>query len=243
MMTWWVTPKMGGGTTFDFGTGNLGATKHIYSGDITINEWHQVASHIHWSTVFQQGHIIVWLDGRKIVDEAAQTRADQNPLFFQAGIQRATRSTASDAILFDNFLEGTTLDDIGVSAPADAGAADGAAPADGSVDGGAGGALGTGGAGGGSGGATTGSGGDGSGSSTVATGGSGGASTSATTTSGAGGDSSGGATGSSKPLASDASGCSCTVPGSRPNTGASFLVAALALMGVIRRRKASDRLS
>ena len=47
MMTWWVTPKMGGGTTFDFGTGNLGSTKHIYSGDITINQWHQIASHIH----------------------------------------------------------------------------------------------------------------------------------------------------------------------------------------------------
>ena len=53
MMTWWVTPKVGGGTTFDFGTGNPGSTKHIYSGDITINQWHQVASHIHWSTNFK----------------------------------------------------------------------------------------------------------------------------------------------------------------------------------------------
>src|SRR5712671_6259855 len=31
MMTWWIAPKAGGGTTFDFGTGSLGSTKHIFT--------------------------------------------------------------------------------------------------------------------------------------------------------------------------------------------------------------------
>src|SRR5260221_4532686 len=125
MMTWWLTPKAGGGTTFDFGTGNLGSGKHIYTGDISLNRWHQVASNIHWSTNAQQGHVIVWLDGVKIVDEPAQTKPDANSLFFQAGIHRANRSTAIDTVFFDDFLEGESVDDIAIAMPggSDAGAA------------------------------------------------------------------------------------------------------------------------
>jgi hypothetical protein len=132
MMTWWIAPKAGGGTTFDFGTGSLGSTKHIFTLPIALNQWHQVASHIHWSMNAQQGHIIVWLDGAKVADENALTKPDMNSLFFQAGIHRANRSPLVDTVFFDNFLEGDSLADIMV---ADPGAPDAGSNADARADG------------------------------------------------------------------------------------------------------------
>jgi hypothetical protein len=145
MMTWWLAPKAGGGTTLNFGTGNLGSTKHILTTDIAVGRWHQLAFNVHWSTSAQTGNIIVWVDGEKVVDEKAQTKPDGNALFFQAGIHRAGQSPLVDTVFLDNFIEGDSLADIMVMpGGSDGGADQDAAPgADAVGDAGSGGASGS----------------------------------------------------------------------------------------------------
>jgi hypothetical protein len=129
MMTWWLVAKAGGGTTLNFGTGNLGSAKHLFTGDVTVGQWHQIAFHVHWSTSATTGNIVFWLDGKQVVDEKTATKPDGNSLFFQAGIHRASRSTLVDTVFFDNFLEGDSVADIMI-APAGPADPDGGAPAD-----------------------------------------------------------------------------------------------------------------
>jgi len=143
-MTWWLAPKAGGGTTLNFGTGNLGSRKQMLTTDVAVGVWHQLAYHVHWSTSAQTGNIIVWLDGDKVVDEKDPTKPDGNALFFQAGIHRAGQSPLVDSVFLDNFLEGDSLADI-MLATAGPGGADGgpdqdaAAGTDGGSAGGSGG--------------------------------------------------------------------------------------------------------
>src|SRR5258708_18571813 len=143
MMTWYLLPKgvTGGGTTLNFGTGNLGNGKHLFTGDVAVGQWHQVAFHVHWSQSAATGEIIFWLDGTQVVDEKAANKPDGNPLTFQAGIHRASLSTLIDTVYFDNFLEGDAQADIMIAAAkpggmdggsgAPAGNAPGGAPAPG----------------------------------------------------------------------------------------------------------------
>jgi hypothetical protein len=116
MMTWWVEPREGGGATINFGTGNLGPSKH-WTADFTPGRWHQLAMHIRWSTNPQAGRIKLWYDGKVVVDIPAQTKADANPMFFQPGVHRAERSSAVDTLFFDDFVEGDTLADIRLIKP------------------------------------------------------------------------------------------------------------------------------
>ena len=111
MMTWWVAPKEGGGTTINFGTGNLGPNKH-WTADFTTRRWHQMAMHIHWSPDPKVGRIKLWYDGEVVVDIKAPTKPDANPMFFQTGIHRADRATEVDTIFLDNFIEADTLADV-----------------------------------------------------------------------------------------------------------------------------------
>jgi MYXO-CTERM domain-containing protein len=126
MMTWWLVAKPGGGTTLNYGTGNLGSGKHLYTGDVSLNVWHQIGYHVHWSQSATTGRVTMWFDGTQVVDEAAQTKPDANSLFFQAGIHRGSRSTLTDTVFFDNFLEGESVPDI-MLAPAVPGADGGVA--------------------------------------------------------------------------------------------------------------------
>lgn len=111
VMTWWVAPKEGGGTTINFGTGNLGPNQH-WSADFSIKKWHQMVMHIHWSPDPQVGRIKLWYDGKVVVDIKAVTKPDKNPMFFQPGIHRADRTDAVDTIYFDNFIEADALADV-----------------------------------------------------------------------------------------------------------------------------------
>ena len=124
MMTWWLVAKPGGGTTLNYGTGSLGSGKHIFTGDVSLNVWHQIGYHIHWSQSATTGRVTMWLDGTQVADEPAQTKPDANSLFFQAGIHRGSRSTLTDTVFFDNFLEGEAALDL-MLAPAVPGSGDG----------------------------------------------------------------------------------------------------------------------
>jgi hypothetical protein len=161
MMTWWVAPKgaAGGGTTINYGTGALGRNKQ-WTADITLNKWHQLAVHIHWSVNAQMGSVQLYFDGAMVVDVKVQTKADGNSLFFQAGYHRASVSPLIDSIYIDNFVEADNLAEI--LAPPTGETGDGgvvadsgtsSAPPDGGMAGatGAGGSAGTGGSGGGTG--------------------------------------------------------------------------------------------
>jgi hypothetical protein len=116
LMTWWVEPTAGGGTTINFGTGNLGPQKH-WTAPFTLERWHQLAMQIHWSTDPKVGRIKLWYDGKVVVDIPARTKADANPMFFQPGIHRADRASAVDTLFFDDFIEADTEADIRLVEP------------------------------------------------------------------------------------------------------------------------------
>ena len=128
MMTWYLTAKTGGGTQLNFGTGNLGNGKHLFTGDVAVGQWHQIAFHIHWSQS-AAGEIVFWLDGTQVVDEKAANKPDANPLTYQVGIHRGSRSALIDTVYFDNFLEGDAMGDIMLS-PAKPGGVDGGGATD-----------------------------------------------------------------------------------------------------------------
>jgi hypothetical protein len=119
MMTWWVEPKAGGGSSVGYGTGSLGQTKR-WTADLTLNKWHQMAMRIHWSANAAMGQVQLWYDGNKVVDIMAQTKADTNSMNFQTGFHRPSRSTFVDSIYLDSYVEGDSLADIMVTTPTDA---------------------------------------------------------------------------------------------------------------------------
>ncbi|HEY0706428.1 MAG TPA: heparin lyase I family protein [Polyangia bacterium] len=146
VMTWWIAPGAAGGPpTINYGTGNLGPNNQ-WSSEFTLNQWHQVAFHVFWTTNAANGTIKVWYDGKLVRDLKLATKPDGNSLFFQAGIHRAQRSDAVDTIFFDNFIEADSLADLMIAegppasdagaGPADAGATDTAAPGSGGRSGG-----------------------------------------------------------------------------------------------------------
>jgi hypothetical protein len=116
MMTWWLEPKAGGGTSVGYGTGALGRTKQ-WTADFTLNQWHQMAMHIHWSATAANGQVQLWYDGAMVLDIKAQTKADANSMSYQTGIHRPSRSTFVDTIFLDNYVEGDSLADIMIAAP------------------------------------------------------------------------------------------------------------------------------
>jgi hypothetical protein len=126
VMDFWIEPKAGGGTTLAFGTGFLGA-KRVWSTDFSLNTWHQLAIHVHWSVNATMGSVDVWYDGAQVVkDEKAKTKADANTLFYQTGFHRRSPQPFTETIFLDNFVEADTLDEVlGMPAP---GGADGGVP-------------------------------------------------------------------------------------------------------------------
>lgn len=138
----WVEPKEGGGTTINFGTGLLGKDKH-WRADLTLNQWHLIAHHIHWSQNAAEGSITVWFDGKVVVDAVKlATKPDNQALFTQLGFHRAQRSELVDVIYLDGVIEADSEADL-LALPVPMGAAGGSGGAGGM--GGAGGSLGGGG--------------------------------------------------------------------------------------------------
>ncbi|HEY0713111.1 MAG TPA: heparin lyase I family protein, partial [Polyangia bacterium] len=244
VMTWWLAPGAAGGApTINFGTGNLGPNNQ-WSGEFSLNQWHQVAFHILWTTNAANGTIKFWFDGKLVRDLKLATKPDGNSLFFQAGIHRASRNDAVDSIFFDNFIEADALADLkiieggadgGVSPPADAGAAtDTSTPGTGGSSGGSGGNQGAGQTGGTSGGGSGGASGNGSGGSggAVSSGGTTGAGTGGTGSGSSGGSSgSSGRGGSSGSAAKPSVGYGCSFAGDA-NLGGGAWLSLLALMSV-----------
>jgi Polysaccharide lyase len=133
VMDFWVEPKTGGGTTVNFGTGFLGATKQ-WTADFSLNTWHQVAMHVHWSVDKTKGAVSVWFDGVQVLNEIkAATKADSNTLFFQTGLHRKVEEQFTDTIFLDNFLEGTALTDVLAMPPVGGGGSGGSAGVGGSA--------------------------------------------------------------------------------------------------------------
>ncbi|MEA2697721.1 MAG: hypothetical protein QOI66_1992 [Myxococcales bacterium] len=219
MMTWWVEPKTGGGSSVGYGTGSLGQTKR-WTADLTLNKWHQMAMRIHWSANAAMGQVQLWYDGAKVVDIMAQTKADTNSMNFQTGFHRPSRSTFVDSIYLDNYVEGDSLADIMVTTPTDA---DGGTTADSgsSSDGGAVPSDADQGSGGNEGGGASGSGGAGPS-------GSGGSSS---------GGGSGGAAGTGANGVSELTANGCVWAGTRPSRCQGFAALALLAWSLRRRRR------
>lgn len=237
MMTWWVAPKAGGGTTINFGTESLGRVMR-WSQDMAINKWHQLAVHIHWSVNPQVGAIKMFFDGAMVLDIKVQTKADGNTLFFQAGYHRANVSSMVDSYFVDNFVQADTLAEV--LAPPSPGGTDGGASSDGSAggdssDGGAGGsggsaASGSGGSGGSAPGGSGGAGGSVSGSGGSVGGGSGGSIT------GGGGTSGRDAGGNPPQVEGGAPACAVGPSGAPTECGFAVMIALVGAALLIRRR-------
>lgn len=146
VMDFWVEPKTGGGTTVNFGTGFLGATKQ-WTAAFSLNTWHQVAMHVHWSVDKTKGAVSVWFDGVQVLNEIkAATKADGNTLFFQTGLHRKVQEQFTDTLFLDNFVEGTALTDVLAAPPVAGGGSGGSAGVGGGAGAGMGGSAGVGGA-------------------------------------------------------------------------------------------------
>lgn len=228
VMDFWVDAKAGGGTTINFGTGFLGATK-LWTADFTKGTWHQLAIHVLWSTNAQTGSVDVWFDGQQVVTAAkAKTKADGNTLFFQTGLHRKDPADFTDTIYFDEFIEADSQADAKIAAPnSDPGAAGGGAGGMAGGGGALGSAGGASGAGGGSAGATTGGG--------VAGGGAGASSGGA-----AGGLPSGGsasAAGSTAVAAGSTESSGCSLSGTGQCGGLASILSLLGWAAAARRRR------
>jgi hypothetical protein len=256
----WIEPKTGGGTTIKLGIesngANLGSVP-VWSGDLSVGAWHQIAIHVLWSQDPTKGSLDFWLDGKQVVTAFKhKTRPDGTDLYFLTGLHRVLMQPYTESIYFDDFVEGDAQADIKIGAPGSgsgfsdggadvAGAAGGggASGAAGAAGAGAGGSPGAGGAVGGTAGATGAAGSDSSGTAgatmgaagSAATTGAAGASTGVAgsgTTSGTAGAS---ATGTGGSHAHSSSGCAITPISPRTSLGA--LLALACALGALRRRR------
>lgn len=139
----WIEPKTGGGTTIKLGIesngANLGSVP-VWSGDLSVGRWHQIAIHVLFSQDATKGSLDFWLDGKQVVTGFKhKTRPDGTDLYFLTGLHRVLMQPYTESIYFDDFIEGDAQGDIRIAAPTTAGGS-----TDGGVD--AAGAAGAGGA-------------------------------------------------------------------------------------------------
>jgi Polysaccharide lyase len=123
VMTWWLEPKVGGGTVMKYGTGNLGLRGLLWTGDFEVGQWHQLAAHVHWGNTDQTGNITLWFDGNLVLDKMVQTMLNPAQYFSQPGIHRDAKLTMTsavgiDSLYFDNFITADKLEDIELMMPA-----------------------------------------------------------------------------------------------------------------------------
>ncbi|HEY2901371.1 MAG TPA: heparin lyase I family protein [Polyangia bacterium] len=132
VMDFWLEPKTGGGTTIGFGVGALASTK-LWTADLAVGVWHQVAIHVHWSTT-ATGSVDAWLDGVQVVtNHLGKTKADTNTLFYQNGLHRRAPGNFTDIIYFDDLIEADTFAEAKIMASGQPDT-DGGASADGQTD-------------------------------------------------------------------------------------------------------------
>jgi len=250
-MDLWIEPKQGGGTTVKFGIESQGANLGsvlLWTGDFTSATWHQVAIHVHWSTNSNQGVVDLWLDGKLVIDAVKHnTKFDNNAMFLNAGMHRLLPQNFTEVLYMDEFTEADSLADINVGAPM--GAAGGTGGTAGASGGGAGqtgagtgGAAGFGQAGASAGAATAGGGAGGMIQAPNPGGGIGGMTNApAAGTSNAAGNT---MASSSSDVGQGNSGCEYVLSGPGSERGKwGLVIAALAIFGRVRRRRARPRVS
>jgi|EP01043_Picozoa_sp_COSAG02_P016527 hypothetical protein len=76
VMTWWVEPSFSG-QVIKFGTGNLGVKGVHWEADFTLETWHQLAMHVHWSEHDSGGNVKLWWDGVEVLDLQTQTKGPE----------------------------------------------------------------------------------------------------------------------------------------------------------------------
>ena len=117
----WIEPKTGGGTTIKLGIesngANLGSVP-VWSGDLSIGTWHQIAIHVLFSQDATKGSLVFWLDGKQVVPAFKhKTRPDGTDLYFLTGLHRVLMQPYTESIYFDDFIEGDAQTDIEIGAP------------------------------------------------------------------------------------------------------------------------------
>ena len=81
-------------------------------GKLTPGRWHDFAVHVLWSRDPEKGFVEVWFDGEQVVPRTkTATLFDENEVFFQLGLMRAT-SDVPETIIIDHVIEATTLEDV-----------------------------------------------------------------------------------------------------------------------------------
>lgn len=107
------------GSSLSFVTRKPSDEEHYSAEDaIFPMTWHDLAIHVHWSKMSDQGSVDVWLDGNQIVSGAsAQTLADDNDHFVQLGILRDTISK-TETMFVDNARAGDSIEEVLAFAPA-----------------------------------------------------------------------------------------------------------------------------
>lgn len=112
VMTWWVQPKEGGGTSIAYGTGNLGRNGTEWQANFTTGKWHRLVMDIHWSDDPTQGNVKLWFDGAVVLDKKLKTKGPESVYFCQPGIHRSPHRPSVDTIYFDNFILADTLEEV-----------------------------------------------------------------------------------------------------------------------------------
>lgn len=110
-MTFFIEPAQGGGTNLKFGTGDLGQTVR-WTAKLTLNQWHRIAIHNHWSQSQADGKVDVWYDGMPVVSNVTATKLNADGLFLQMGLHRSDPSPPVQDIYIDAALEADVEADI-----------------------------------------------------------------------------------------------------------------------------------
>jgi hypothetical protein len=81
-------------------------------GKLTPGRWHDFVVHVLWSRDPDKGFVEVWFDGEQVVPRTkTATLFDENEVFFQLGLMRAT-SDVPETIIIDHVIEATTLEEV-----------------------------------------------------------------------------------------------------------------------------------
>jgi hypothetical protein len=112
VMTWWLEPKVGGGTVIKYGTGNLGRNGTHWEAEFSVGKWHQLAMHIRWSEDPEKGNTRLWFDGKLVLDKKLKTKGPESVYFCQPGIHRSPHQSSEDTIYFDNFVLADSLEEV-----------------------------------------------------------------------------------------------------------------------------------
>jgi hypothetical protein len=103
------------GETLTFNTQQPPKVHWEGSARLTPGTWHRFVYHVVWSSDIGAGRVSLWFDGEKVVDAITARTYLGDPAFIQIGILRDTIAK-TETLFIDEALEGTTYDDVALSA-------------------------------------------------------------------------------------------------------------------------------